>query len=103
MSKDFFDQVPEITKTTEQFKQSIIDASKVAIEHLIEVLREPIIGREDTEDISADRLKSAASTKKIAMFDALEMIARIDVEETNLKEGKDSNVPAIGFAEKNAK
>lgn len=90
-------------KTTEEFKQAVIDASKIAIQELIIVLKEPIITGEMAKDVAADRLKNASATKKLAMLDALEMIARIDIEETLLKEGKNSETITIGFAEKNAK
>ena len=37
--------------------------------------------------MSADRLKNAAATKKLAIFDAFEILTRIQ-EEENLLEGK---------------
>ncbi len=89
-------------KTTEQFKQSIIDAAKKAVDELVKVLKEPIIVGDDT-DITADKMKNAVQSKKIAMMDALEMIGRIDVEQTQLQEGKGNDAPSIGFAERNAK
>jgi hypothetical protein len=39
------------------------------------------------EDVTADRLKNAAATKKLAIFDAFEILNRIQ-EEENLLEGK---------------
>ena len=39
------------------------------------------------DDVSADRLKNAAATKKLAIFDAFEILNRIQ-EEENLLEGK---------------
>ena len=39
------------------------------------------------EDVTADRLKNAAATKKLAIFDAFEILHRIQ-EEENLLEGK---------------
>ena len=39
------------------------------------------------EDISADRLKNAAATKKLAIFDAFEILNRIQ-EEEDMLEGK---------------
>lgn len=84
--KDPFDQVPEIFKSTEEYKRDIIAASKKAVEHLITVLAEPIVTNTE-DDVSVEKLKSAVQTKKIAMFDALDMVARIDLEEINLNEG----------------
>jgi hypothetical protein len=48
-------------------KRNIILAGQVAVDELIKVAREPIIDSDD--DISADRLKNAAATKKLAIFD----------------------------------
>ena len=39
------------------------------------------------DDISADRLKNAAATKKLAIFDAFEILNRIE-EEKNMLEDK---------------
>ena len=66
-------------------KRSIIQAGHKAVEELIKVAKEPII--DFGPDISADRLKNAAATKKLAIFDAFEILNRIQ-EEENLLEGK---------------
>ena len=52
---------------------------------MIKVAKEPIVDSGD--DITADRLKNAAATKKLAIFDAFEILNRIQ-EEENLLEGK---------------
>ena len=57
------------------------------MEELIKVAKEPIVDSGD--DITADRLKNAAATKKLAIFDAYEILTRIQ-EEENLLEGKAS-------------
>ena len=66
-------------------KRNIIQAGHKAVEELIKVAREEIV--DSDEDISADRLKNAATTKKLAIFDAFEILNRIQ-EEENLLEGK---------------
>ena len=66
-------------------KKSIIQAGQIAVEELIKVAKEAIV--DSKEDISADRLKNAAATKKLAIFDAFEILNRIQ-EEENLLEGK---------------
>ena len=66
-------------------KRNIIQAGHKAVEELIKVAREEIVDSDD--DISADRLKNAAATKKLAIFDAFEILNRIEQEE-NLLEGK---------------
>ena len=66
-------------------KKNIIQAGHKAVEELIKVAREEIV--DSKEDISADKLKNAAATKKLAIFDAFEILSRIQDEE-NLLEGK---------------
>ena len=67
-------------------KKNIIQAGYRAVDELIKVAKEEIIDTGD--DISADRLKNAAATKKLAIFDAFEILNRIQ-EEENILEGKD--------------
>ena len=49
---------------------------------LIKVAKEPIVNT--GEDVTADRLKNAAATKKLAIFDAFEILTRIQEEEDKL-------------------
>jgi|TARA_B110000914_G_scaffold206912_1_gene203165 hypothetical protein len=65
-------------------KKSIILAGHIAVEELIKVAKEAIIDSKD--DISADRLKNAAATKKLAIFDAFEILNRIKEEEDMLED-----------------
>ena len=74
---------------TKQTKKSIIQAGQKAVEELIKVAKEKILDSED--DVSADRLKNAAATKKLAVFDAFEILSRIEEEENMLKEIKKEN------------
>ncbi len=73
------------------------------MEELIKVAKEKIVDSED--DISADRLKNAAATKKLAIFDAFEILTRIEEEESMLKESdkKDKGANFKGFAEGRSK
>jgi len=48
------------------------------------VAKEKIVDSDD--DVSADRLKNAAATKKLAIFDAFEILNRIQQEEDMLNE-----------------
>ncbi len=66
-------------------KKSIIQAGHKAVEELIKVAKEAIVDGDD--DITADRLKNAAATKKLAIFDAFEILNRIQ-EEQDLLDGK---------------
>ena len=63
-------------------KKRIIQAGHKAVDELIKVAKEPIV--DTPEDISADRLKNAAATKKLAIFDAFEILNRIEAEEAIL-------------------
>ena len=65
-------------------KKNIIQAGHKAVEELIKVAREEIV--DSDEDISADRLKNAAATKKLAIFDAFEILTRIQEEESMLED-----------------
>ena len=80
-------------------KKNIIQAGHIAVEELIKVAKEAIVDSDD--DISADRLKNAAATKKLAIFDAFEILNRIEEEENMLKETskKDKGASFKGFAE----
>jgi ASC-1-like (ASCH) protein len=69
---------------TKETKKSIILAGQKAVEELIKVAKEAIVDSDD--DISADRLKNAAATKKLAIFDAFEILKRIEEEENILNE-----------------
>ena len=71
---------------TKETKKLIIQAGHKAVEELINVAKEKIITNTE-DDVSADRLKNAAATKKLAIFDAFEILNRIQ-EEENLLEGK---------------
>ena len=89
---------------TKETKKNIIQAGQRAVEELIKVAKEAIVDSDD--DISADRLKNAAATKKLAIFDAFEILSRIEEEENLLnekpKEAKEQRV-FKGFAEGRSK
>ena len=65
-------------------KKKIIQAGQKAVEELIKVAKEKIVDSDD--DVSADRLKNAAATKKLSIFDAFEILTRIQIEEDILNE-----------------
>ena len=85
-------------------KKNIIAAGRLAIEELVKVAKEKIVDSED--DISADRLKNAAATKKLAIFDAFEILNRIQDEEDMLNNKTKEVVEETsfgGFAERRSK
>ena len=85
-------------------KKNIIQAGHQAVKELVKVAKEPIVETDD--DVSADRLKNAAATKKLAIFDAFEILNRIQ-EEQNLLDGvvgdKKDATSWSGFAERKSK
>ena len=89
--------------STKKTKLSIIQAGHKAVEELIKVAKEPIVDSGD--DVSADRLKNAAATKKLAIFDAFEILTRIQEEEAilNNKPLEKKEESFSGFAEKRSK
>jgi len=90
--------------SVKETKKNIIQAGRVAVKELIKVAKEPII--DFGPDISADRLKNAAATKKLAIFDAFEILNRIQ-EEQDMLENKPKEVKKEstfkGFAEGRSK
>ena len=84
-------------------KKHIIQAGHKAVEELIKVAKEAIVDSDD--DLSADKLKNAAATKKLAIFDAFEILNRIQ-EEDDLLNDKTTEVKEKvfkGFAEGRSK
>ena len=94
-----------------KMKLRIIDAGYKAVEHLIEVAEEKVIQKHaDAEgevfELAADRLKNAAATKKIAIFDAFDILNRVEAEREAIEQiGKgESKVDSKkGFAERNSR
>ena len=81
-------------------KRNIVLAGHKAVLELIKVAEEAILGNGE-DDLSADKLKNAAATKKLAIFDAFEILNRIEEEERMLEEGDKESTAKLfkGFAE----
>jgi hypothetical protein len=86
------------------FKKAIIRAGHDAVKQLIKVAQEEIIKPDPDDELAADRLKNAAATKKLAIFDAFEILNRIEHERNLLEnpEEEDKKVKG-GFAERRSK
>ena len=84
-------------------KKNIIQAGYRAVDELIKVAKEPIVETED--DVSADRLKNAAATKRLAIFDAFEILTRLESEKAILenKPIEEDKKSFSGFAEKRSR
>jgi hypothetical protein len=85
-------------------KQNIIHAGHKAVLELIKVAEEAILDNGE-DDLSADKLKNAAATKKLAIFDAFEILSRIQEEERILLEDSKEVETKVfkGFAEGRSK
>jgi len=84
-------------------KKNIIQSGYKAVEELIRVAEEKIITHTE-DDVSADRLKNAAATKKLAIFDAFEILNKIQEEEALLENRpKEKQESFKGFAERRSK
>ncbi len=73
--------------THKEYKERIIEAGHTAVQENIKVAEEDIIKPDPEDELAADRLKNAAATKKLAIFDAFEILNRIE-NEKNILEGK---------------
>lgn len=92
---------------TKDIKLRIINAGYKAVSHLIKVAEENIINNEsDTSDVAADKMKNAAAAKKLAIFDAFEILNRIEAEKENIdsaERGVSKTDTKQGFAERRSK
>ena len=88
-------------------KLKIIDAGYKAVDELIKVAEDFILSPDqDGDDLAADKLKNAAATKKLAIFDAFEILNRIEAEKESIElSEKGGNVidTKQGFAERRSK
>lgn len=92
-------------QNSNKLKERIIAAGRIAVEQLIKVAQEDILKPGEDDDLAADRLKNAAATKKLAIFDALEILNRIDSEEEELElaAGTTKTESKVGFAERRSR
>ena len=90
---------------SQELKKQIIHAGRRAVEQLIKVAKEDIIKPDPDDELAADRLKNAAATKKLAIFDAFEILSKIDSEEDVINSGEhvDKTNTKQGFAERRSK
>ena len=92
-------------KDLNEIKKRIIKAGHEAVRQLIKVAEEEIIKPDPEDELAADRLKNAAATKKLAIFDAFEILNRIEqekalIEGTTIQEKENT---FKGFAERRSK
>lgn len=94
-------------RDTKEIKLRIIEAGYKAVNHLVKVAEEDIINTDsDSADVAADKMKNAAAAKKLAIFDAFEILSRIEAEKENLdsaERGISKTDTKQGFAERRSK
>lgn len=97
-------------KDSKQIKLRIIEAGYKAVDELIKVAEESVMksggGEDDEYELSADKLKNAAATKKLAIFDAFEILSRIETEKESIEmseKGKSLSDSKQGFAERRSR
>ena len=93
-------------RDTKEIKLRIIEAGYKAVNHLVKVAEEDIINTDSDTDVSADKMKNAAAAKKLAIFDAFEILSRIELEKENLdsaERGVSKTDTKQGFAERRSK
>ena len=93
--------------TPKETKLKIISAGHKAVLELIKVAEEPILNIDDIGgELAADKLKNAAATKKLAIFDAFEILNRIESERESIEmseKGINKTDTKQGFAERRSK
>jgi hypothetical protein len=92
--------------TTKNTREEIIKAGEIAVKELIRVAKEEILTGDKDNELAADRLKNAAATKKLAIFDAFDILNRIEDERNvieSMQDGHKQDKPKGGFAEKFSK
>ena len=93
--------------TAKETKLKIIAAGHKAVLELIKVAEESILNPDmEGDDLAADKLKNAAATKKLAIFDAFEILSRREAEKESLdiaENGGSKTDTKQGFAERRSK
>lgn len=92
---------------SKQIKLEIIRAAEQAVKELVKVAKEGIVKKDLdglSPELAADRLKNAAATKKLAIFDAFEILSRIESEKAMLEDDEITHKKDLNsFAERRAK
>lgn len=90
-------------------RSKLITAGYKAVDELIKVLEAPILkkkGIDSDDDLAAEKMKTAAQAKKIALEDAFDILQRVQREEEELDKSKTSSGLKIddsgNFAERRA-
>ena len=88
-------------KSTQELREDILRAGKKAAAELIRVAESSILKKGETEfdlgeDLAADKLKNAAAAKRLCIEDALAILDRVDMLQSELDAAKEGKTDA-GF------
>lgn len=78
----------------ENRRKKLVAAGYKAVDELIKVLEAPILKKksiDSDDDLAAEKMKTAAQAKKIALEDALDILSRVQKEEEELDKRSMSN------------
>lgn len=84
-------------KDIKQIKERLFKAGDKAIDELIKVLEDSILGNamlKEGKEVSADKMKNAAAAKRLAFDDALYMIEKIEKEREKIEEADEPLITA---------
>ena len=74
-----------MSEDVRKIKEDLIVSGKEAAQDLMRVAKEKIVVK-GKDPLAADKLKNAAAAKKMAIFDAFDILDRIQLEENKLME-----------------
>jgi hypothetical protein len=79
-----------------EIKEQLIKAGKTAARELIKVAEEAIVNTSELgkDPLAADKLKTAAAAKKASIFDAFEILDKVESEEKKLLSPEDDSEQA---------
>jgi hypothetical protein len=74
-----------MSKSTREIKELLIAAGREAAEDLMRVAKEKIVVS-GKDPLAADKLKNAAASKKLCIFDGFDILDRCQIEEDRIKD-----------------
>jgi hypothetical protein len=74
-----------MSKSTREIKELLIEAGREAAEDLMRIAKEKIMVS-GKDPLAADKLRNAAASKKLSIFDAFDILDKVQLEEDKLKE-----------------
>lgn len=69
-------------------KVKLIEAGYQAVDELIKVAKAKILKLDTDDELAAEKMKTAAQAKKLAIEDAFDILVRIQKEEESLNENQ---------------